>query len=201
MVARHDTRERILDTAERLFFSDGVAITGVDRVAAEAGVAIATLYQHVGSKDGLLEAVLRRRLDAWTTQWEASISAADSSRGRVLAVFDALVEFRRSSGTTQWCCFLATASERARPADGAEDRVLDLVETDTAVLTLRLHELAGEAGLDDPDAVVDQLLVVYNGALASLLRGSPTDALGHARAIAHTLVAGVGQRPAPATSE
>ena len=47
-MARTQTRERILDTAERLFFGDGIGVTSVDRVAAEAGVAIATLYQHVG---------------------------------------------------------------------------------------------------------------------------------------------------------
>ena len=50
-MARTETRERILDSAERLFFGDGIGVTGVDRVAADAGVAIATLYQHVGSKE------------------------------------------------------------------------------------------------------------------------------------------------------
>jgi AcrR family transcriptional regulator len=185
-VARTQTRERILDTAERLFFGDGIGVTSVDRVAAEAGVAIATLYQHVGSKDGLLAAVLERRLDAWTTQWEASIAAATSPRARLLALFDALAEFRRTSGSTQWCCFLATASER--PAGGTGDPVRSLVEADTRVLTSRLRELALETGTADPDALVDQLLVVYNGALASLLRGSPTDPVVHARAVAELVV-------------
>jgi AcrR family transcriptional regulator len=186
-VARTDTRERILDTAERLFFVDGIGVTGVDRVASEAGVAIATLYQHVGSKDRLLAAVLERRLAAWTAQWEASIDAAGSPRDRVLAVFDALVEFRRSSGTTQWCCFLATASERPRGA-GADDPVLHLVEADTTALVERLRELVDEAGIADPDATVDRLLVVYNGALASLLRGAPAEPLTEARAIADALL-------------
>jgi AcrR family transcriptional regulator len=184
-MARSETRERILDAAERLFFGDGIGVTSVDRVAAEAGVAIATLYQHVGSKDGLLAAVLERRLAAWTAQWEASIEAAGSPRARLLALFDALVEFRRSSGTTQWCSFLATASERPAIAV-ADDPVVRLVEADTRVLTDRLGELARDAGMDD--AVVDRLVVVYNGALASLLRGSPADPLGQARAIAEALV-------------
>jgi AcrR family transcriptional regulator len=187
VVAGTDTRERILDSAERLFFTDGIGVTGVDRVAADAGVAIATLYQHVGSKDGLLAAVLDRRLQAWTAQWEASIAAAATPRERVLALFDALVEFRRSSGTTQWCCFLATASERPR-GTGAGDPVLRLVEADTAALVARLRELVDEAGVADPDATVARLLVVYTGALASLLRGEPADPLREARAIADVLV-------------
>lgn len=185
-MGRDQTRERILDTAERLFFGDGIAVTGVDRVAGEAGVAIATLYQHVGSKDGLLAAVLERRLAAWTAQWEATIEAAGSPRGRLLALFDALADFRRSSGTTQWCCFLATASER--PSGRAGDPVQALVEADTTALTSRLAGLAREAGLADPDAVADRLVVVYDGALAGLLRGAPADPIGVARAIADQLV-------------
>ena len=181
-MSRTETRERILDTAERLFFVDGIGVTGVDRVASEAGVAIATLYQHVGSKDGLLEAVLDRRLAAWTALWEASIAAAGTPRERVLALFDALVEFRRSSGTTQWCCFLATASER--PSGGTDDPVVRLVDADTTALVARLRELVEEAGVTDPDTTVARLLVVYNGALASLLRGEPPDPLAEARAIA-----------------
>ena len=61
-MATTQTTDRILDSAEALFFTDGIAVTGVDRVAESAGVAIATLYKHVGSKEGLLEAVLKRRL-------------------------------------------------------------------------------------------------------------------------------------------
>ena len=186
-MARTDTRERILDTAERLFFVDGIGATGVDRVASEAGVAIATLYQHVGSKDRLLTAVLDRRLAAWTAQWEASIAAAGSPRERVLALFDALVEFRRSSGTTQWCCFLATASERPRGVR-AHDPVMALVEADTTALVERLRQLVDEAGIADPEVTVARLLVVYNGALASLLRGAPADPLTEARAIADALL-------------
>jgi AcrR family transcriptional regulator len=185
-VARTDTRERILDTAERLFFVDGIGVTGVDQVAAEAGVAIATLYQHVGSKDRLLAAVLDRRLAAWTAQWEASIEAAGSPRGRVLALFDALVAFRRSSGTTQWCCFLATTSER--PRNVTDDPVLRLVEADTTALVVRLRELVDDAGIADPERTVARLLVVYNGALASLLRGAPSDPLTEARAIADAIL-------------
>src|SRR4051812_445350 len=110
------TTDRILDSAEALFFTDGIAVTGVDRVADSAGVAIATLYKHVGSKDGLLQAVLIRRLRSWEEHWDTAIAAAHSPTGRLLAMFDAVASFRASAAPTQWCCFLATASERPRPS-------------------------------------------------------------------------------------
>jgi len=186
VMASSPTRERILDAAERLFFVDGIGVTGVDRVAAEAGVAIATLYAHVGSKDGLLAAVLGRRLTAWTGQWEASIAAADSPRERLLALFDALIDYRASQ-QTQWCCFLATASERPRTEPSA-DPVMRLVEADAQALVGRLRQLADEVDLDDAEATVAQLVLLYNGALASLLREQPADPLVVARTVAHAVV-------------
>lgn len=180
------TRERILDAAERLFFNDGITVTGVDRVADSAGVAIATLYNHVGSKEGLVEAVLSRRLDAWREHWDAAVAAAGSPDERLVAVFDAVVSYRQAAVPTQWCCFLATASERPRGA--GSDPVRALLDQDTSLLTERLQELAGAAQLDDPDGVAAQLLLLYNGALTSLLRGTPDRPVERARRLAQVVV-------------
>ncbi|WP_196250791.1 TetR/AcrR family transcriptional regulator [Cellulomonas sp. JZ18] len=187
-----DTRERILDAAERLFFRDGIAVTGVDAVAAAAGVAVVTLYKHAGSKDALLRDVLRRRLDSWLVHWDAAVAAARSPRDRLLAVFDAVETFRAAAGPTQWCCFLATASERPLPADGEDDAVLELVRQDTRLVTERLVALAREAGHPDPRATASALLLLYNGVLASLLRGEPADPVPLAREAARTLLDATG---------
>ncbi len=189
--ARHTqhTRDRVLDAAEGLFFRDGIAVTGVDAVAAAAGVAVVTLYKHFGSKDNLLHAVLRRRLDAWLAHWDAAVARAGTPRDRLLAVFDAVATFRAASGPTQWCCFLATASERPVPAAPGADPVLELVRQDTRLVTDRLVALAADAGHADPARTADALLLLYNGALASLLRGAPTDPVELARRTAATLLA------------
>ncbi|MBX9245182.1 TetR/AcrR family transcriptional regulator [Actinotalea ferrariae] len=182
------TRERILDAAEELFFRDGIAVTGVDAVAAEAGVAVVTLYKHVGSKDNLLREVLERRLRSWTEHWDVAVADAGSPRERLLAVFDAVETFRAAARPTQWCCFLATASERPVPRDGGDDPVLDLIEQDTRLVTERLGRLAEEAGCTDAATVAEVLLLLYNGVLSSLLRGAPADPVTHARATARAVV-------------
>jgi AcrR family transcriptional regulator len=187
------TTERILDAAERLFFSDGIAVTGVDRVADTAGVAIATLYKHVGSKDGLLEAVLDRRLRSWTEHWDEALDAAASPDDRLLAVFGAVSTYRASAGPIQWCCFLATASERplteAASGGSEPDAVRALLDEDTRLVTERLRTLAAEAGMADPVTVADELVLLYNGALGSLLRGAPSDPLVVAQRLASAVVA------------
>src|SRR5438309_11992911 len=56
----HETRARIAGAALRLFLDRGYVATTVEAIAAEAGVAPATVYQAFGTK----HAVLARALDA-----------------------------------------------------------------------------------------------------------------------------------------
>lgn len=53
-----EARERLLETASRIFYRDGIHAVGVDRVIAEAGVTRATFYRHFPSKEDLVQAYL-----------------------------------------------------------------------------------------------------------------------------------------------
>ena len=55
-----DTKERILDVAERLFADHGYATTSLRDITTEADVNLASVNYHFGSKDALLIAVLNR---------------------------------------------------------------------------------------------------------------------------------------------
>ncbi|MGB7450142.1 MAG: TetR/AcrR family transcriptional regulator [Ornithinimicrobium sp.] len=176
MVVAH-TREKILNAAEALFFADGIAVTGVDRVADAAGVSVVTLYKHMGSKDGLLAEVLQRRLADWDRVWQGCVDATDDERAKVLAIFDAIEEFRQQAGPTQWCTFLATASERPP----VEDSPGSLVRADTQLLLRRLQPLAQAVDPLAAAQIVDTTVLLYNGVLASLLRGQPPHAAAAAR--------------------
>ncbi len=170
-MARPDTRTQTLDAAERLFFTDGIAVTGVDAVAHKAGVSVVTLYKHFGSKDGLIGAVLSRRLQAWDEVWQAQVDATDDPRERVLAIFDAVTAFRAQAGPTQWCTFLATASERPT----ADDVPAHFVSRDNTLLRERLHQYAEAADSRRSEEIVAIVTLTYNGVLSSLLRGAPDD--------------------------
>ncbi len=52
------TRAAIVAAAARLFFERGYHATGVDEIAADAGVAVQTIYNSIGSKRDLLVQVL-----------------------------------------------------------------------------------------------------------------------------------------------
>ncbi len=183
-----ETRERILDAAEELFFQRGIAVTGIDRVAEVAGVSVVTVYKHTGSKDGLLAEVLRRRLIRWDEVWQAHIDAVADPKEKVLAVFDAVADFRNESGRTQWCSFLATASERA----SLDDAPGAMVGADAELLKNRLERWAELADPDRGAEVVAIITLLYNGVLASLLRGVPLDAAAIASRSARQALGWVG---------
>jgi AcrR family transcriptional regulator len=54
-------RLRLLDTATRLFYAEGIHAVGIDRIIAEAGVAKATFYNHFPSKDDLVLAYIEEQ--------------------------------------------------------------------------------------------------------------------------------------------
>jgi AcrR family transcriptional regulator len=58
-----DTKQRILDTAERLFAERGYRATSLRSIIGEAGVNLAAVHYHFRSKEGLLDAVMSRRLE------------------------------------------------------------------------------------------------------------------------------------------
>jgi len=56
-----DTRQKILDTAERLFGEFGYSDTSLRHIISEAGVNLAAIHYHFGSKQDLLDQVIMRK--------------------------------------------------------------------------------------------------------------------------------------------
>jgi AcrR family transcriptional regulator len=69
-------RARLLDAAERVFALHGVAAS-TEEIARQAGVGIGTVFRHFPTKEALLEAVFRRRLQQLATHADALANAPD----------------------------------------------------------------------------------------------------------------------------
>lgn len=184
MVLRDRTKAKILDAAEELFFSRGVAATPIDAVTARAGVSAATLYRGYPSKEALLAAALERRQRAWVDAWDRAIARQATAEGRLLAIFDASEDFRTMRIGARWCAFLGSAAEYA----DAPAEVTDAVRADTETLRRRLTELAIPLAGQGAADVADMLLLVFTGDLAMRLR-DPTHKTATARSVAAALVA------------
>jgi len=81
-----ETQTRILDAAEELFLLHGFEGASMRMLTARAGVNLAAINYHFGSKDALIEAVLRRRLDPMNASRIAALDRLEADvAGRALA--------------------------------------------------------------------------------------------------------------------
>lgn len=184
MAIRTSTEAKLLDAADELFFTRGIAATPIDAVLERAGVSAATLYRGYSSKDALVAAALERRHRVWIETWDAAIAAHDTAEGRLLAVFDALDAFRERPIGSRWCAFLGSAAEYA----DAPPEVEIALRRDTDSMRERLAELATAVDARRSTELAEQLVLVVSGDLAMRLR-SPAHTSNTAREIAATLVA------------
>jgi AcrR family transcriptional regulator len=82
----HETRTRILDAAEELFMQHGFEGTSMRLLTARASANLAAVNYHFGSKDALIEAVFRRRLDPMNAARVAALEQLEKDAGgRALA--------------------------------------------------------------------------------------------------------------------
>jgi AcrR family transcriptional regulator len=157
---RSDSRERILDTAAELFYRDGVRGVGVDRIAAESGLAKMTLYYHFKSKDELVVAWLRRRDEEWMSWLESAVERRGGPP--LLAVFDALHEWFEKP-EFRGCAFINAHAELGWSSPAAAE----IVASHKRALTEYLARLARSEEAAEPDALARVLLLLVDGAIVT----------------------------------
>src|SRR4051794_18326206 len=82
MKRRRDTRERILDVAERLFGERGLDRVSIRDITREAKANLAAINYHFGGKEDLIAAVLERRVVPVNEARIAALDAAEKAAGR-----------------------------------------------------------------------------------------------------------------------
>lgn len=152
---RTDTKERILDAAERLFESRGFAGTSLRAITSRAGVNVAAVHYHFGSREALLRAVLARRIEPINRARLARLAALEARPAATLeeileAFLAPALEVLRADASTARLAGLILHE----PADHARELVEELfgevARRFHAALTRRLAHL-------EPDEVLERL--------------------------------------------
>jgi AcrR family transcriptional regulator len=173
-------RERILETADRLFYGQGIRAVGVDTVAAEIGISKRTLYNHFPSKEDLVLAYLTRRF--------APMNVPDAAPGeQILAAFDRLERGFARPGF-RGCPFVNAVAEIGEPGHPAHKIAIAFKEQRRLWFRERLAALR----VADPEGLATQLALLVDGAIAAaLVRGDPAQARA-AREAARVLLHAAG---------
>src|SRR5215475_286341 len=109
---RSEPRQRLVETADRLFYEEGFRAVGIDRIIAEAEVAKATLYVHFPSKDDLILAVLEHREQSTTEFFREGMKRHAKAKGPLGPFFAALKEWFETPGF-RGCAFQNATVELA----------------------------------------------------------------------------------------
>jgi AcrR family transcriptional regulator len=105
-----DTKERIIETACRLFYSQGYNSTGINQIIEEAEVAKASLYQYFPAKEDLLAEYLKIAGEEINNMLRSAVARQETPKDKILAIFDLLIK-RVKQPDFNGCDFLNIASE------------------------------------------------------------------------------------------
>ncbi len=160
--AKPAMKDRILETADRLFYLQGIRAVGVDTIAAEIGISKRTLYNHFPSKDALISAYLARRFVAPRPSDKSPVE-------QILGTFDSL-ERRFSAKDFRGCPFVNAVAEL-----GSEDQsVRKIAIAFKESRRLWFRNLLVQLGVTDAEALATQLALLVDGSIAQdLVRDDP----------------------------
>jgi AcrR family transcriptional regulator len=155
-------RERILQTADRLFYNEGIHAVGIQRVVAESAVTRVTLYRHFPSKTDLIAAYLDRRAQYDRDQVDGIIDAhPDDPRMALTELATALT--RDDFAAMQRGCPFINASAEFTGSHPARVHAYEIRRW----VTGRLEELLRALDHRDPRSTAEQLMMVRTGAVVS----------------------------------
>jgi AcrR family transcriptional regulator len=158
-----DARERLLESASRLFNERGVHAVGLQQIIGECGCGKNMLYREFASKDDLVVAWLERCQDTWEAIVDgATRPLADDPAGQLVAIVRVSAEEAAVPGY-RGCPMRNTRAEFPDPAHPAHQVSVAYVDAVRA----RLRELAERAGASDPGPLADRLMLILDGLLSN----------------------------------
>ncbi|WP_394567153.1 TetR/AcrR family transcriptional regulator [Bradyrhizobium sp. 31Argb] len=155
-------KDRILQTADRLFYLKGIRAIGVDTISAEIGISKRTLYNHFPSKDALIAAYLEHRFVQPKPSDKSPVE-------QILGTFDAL-ERRFGAKDFRGCPFVNAVAELGGEDKSVKEIAIAFKESRRLWFRDRLVEL----GVADPEGLATQLQLLVDGSIAQdLVRDDP----------------------------
>jgi AcrR family transcriptional regulator len=164
-------RERILATANDLFYREGIHATGVDTVVERSSVSKTSLYRVFRSKDELIAAYAAERDRSFWAWWDR---VEERQAGDPRALLEALlsgIAKRIGHPAYRGCPFLNLATELPDP--GHPGRLVAAGNKEE--MRKRLAAIVARLGVSDPGRVASQLALLINGAMVTGLMAVPAD--------------------------
>jgi TetR/AcrR family transcriptional regulator len=153
------TKQKLFDAALRLVGERGAAGVTVDEIAAEAGVAKGTVYYNFGSKDGLVDALLRHGVELLAARLRVAEDVDDTGSALESLVDGALGFFAEYPAFAQ-----LLVSEMWR-TPGQWHGTLSLLRDDIVAIVRQVVQRRADVGALPPDVPVGTASAALFGTL------------------------------------
>lgn len=174
----------MLEVAHQLFYWQGIHAVGVDKIAAEAGIAPTTLYRLFASKNDLISAYVERAHLAYREWFSTAIAAGgDEPRDRILAAFDALM-VQMQPDRCRGCPFLMVLTEFPDADLASHQQAVAMKQW----VHEQFAELVEGLEVDDPELLTTHLTLIFEGAYASVQALGITGPASQARLLAASIL-------------
>lgn len=184
---RAPAKARILETANELFYEDGIRNVGVDRIISASAVTKATFYKHYRAKDNLIVEYISNRHERVKANLGGLIERAPDA-GTALREFVAAVSAEIASPGFRGCPFINAAAE----FPDAEHPVRRVVLSHREWYVDTLAGLLRDLGHPTPGDGADELLLARDGALSGGYAGDSIAAIAALQRIAGRVIAEAG---------
>lgn len=160
---RPTKRDELVQKALDAFYQNGFHATGMDMLVKETGISKTSMYKHFRTKEDLILAVLRLR-DEKFRNWlyRRMEELADTPKGQLIAMFDALEEWFNEPGY-KGCMFIKASSEYQDTSHPIHKQSAD----HKRLLERYVTDLAQQADLPNPNRLARQLLLLKEGAIVT----------------------------------
>lgn len=161
-------RERILRTAEKLFYQQGYQATGINQIIDESGVAKATFYSHFPAKDDLCLAYLQGMRNQEEKLVRAEMSKRKTALARYMAPIEILEPWLKETHF-RGCAFLNMASEIPQQNSPLRKVGADFYKEHSELVKEAVEDLKNaepkKYGRLNPRTVAQQYMVIFVGVI------------------------------------
>lgn len=162
---RPSPRSRLLESATRLFTTEGIRVIGIDRILREADVAKASLYSLFGSKDALVIAYVEALDEEYRADWQKRTEDATDPESKILAFFDKAIE-EQPAMEFRGSHFLNAAGEYPRPETDAERGIVAACVEHRSWIHSTITALLNTKNGYPSEEQASQILIFLDGGLA-----------------------------------
>ncbi|WP_126651568.1 TetR/AcrR family transcriptional regulator [Chryseobacterium aureum] len=178
--------DKILDTAEKLFYEQGYSNTGINQIISESDIAKASLYKHFETKTDLLVAYIQRMHQLWFSRLEASVNAVNDPKEKLLAIFDHHTqrqEIRQYGG-----CPFIKANDEAGTSDPRVLAEIQKVKIHSREFITALVRNSGHKKILTDEELAETIYVMLEGSIVTASVFKKPDEIQSAKKIIQKLI-------------